>query len=140
MAESIFPFIQPEPQSGADALPVLREPAWDFANDRPVFEQGEPVMVERAEAVVVWAWNALHTVRWRHEMYTPAYGCDIENMIGQGWSEDLKRAEARQYVEECLRACPYITAVTDIAITFENDKLSGSFAIQGVYGPVKMEV
>ena len=58
--ESIFPYLQPTAAAPAAGLPVLRECAWDFANDVPILRRGMPVVVERAEAVAVWAWNALH--------------------------------------------------------------------------------
>ncbi|MCB6366850.1 DUF2634 domain-containing protein [Intestinibacillus massiliensis] len=140
MAETIFPYLQPEAVAEADALPLLREIKWDFTADRPVFENGEPVWVEREAAVAVWAWNALHTPRWRYEIHTPGYGSDVENLAGSGWSEELKQAEARQYVTECLLASPYITAVNDLTASFVGGRLTASFAIDSIYGPVRMEV
>lgn len=140
MAEMIFPYVQPPPVSIAETLPVLREAKWDFAADMPVFENGEMVWVERAEAVAVWAWNALHTPRWRYEMHTPHYGLDIENLIGSGWSEELKQAEARQYITECLLSSPYITAVNDLQAAFTGTVLTAYFTIDTVYGAVRMEV
>ena len=132
MAETIFPYLQPEAVAEADALPLLREIKWDFTADRPVFENGEPVWVEREAAVAVWAWNALYTERGTYEIYTPGYGSD--------WSEELKQAEARQYVTECLLASPYITAVNDLTASFAGGRLTASFAIDSIYGPVRMEV
>lgn len=140
MAEQIFPYLQPEPVAPAAALPVLREVKWDFGRDEPVFRGGRAVMVEREEAVRVWAWNALHTVRLRFEMFSSEYGSDVENLIGQGWSDDLKTAEAKLYIEDCLLASPYITAVTNVQTTFAGDRLTASFSIESVYGTIKMEV
>ena len=62
---SLFPFIQPEITIKVEPLPMAREIAWDFERDLPILKNGEPVFCEGAEAVAVWAWNALHTVRYR---------------------------------------------------------------------------
>lgn len=140
MAEGIFPYIEPAATAAAATLPVAREMAWDFSADRAVFSGGEPVWVERAEAVKVWAWNALHTPRWRYEIYTADYGNDIENMIGSGWSDALKTAEAQQCITECLLASPYITAVRDLSVTFADGVLTASFVIDSIYGMIGMEV
>ncbi|MBS7226134.1 MAG: DUF2634 domain-containing protein [Clostridiaceae bacterium] len=142
MADAIFPsFInQAAPEPDSRALPLLRECKWDFENDRPVFAGGEPVIVTGKEAVLVWAWNALHTARSRYEMYTQDYGSDVENLIGTSWSSELKTAEARQYVEECLLASPYILALRDMELKFEKDVLTIQCRIESIYGVIQMEV
>lgn len=141
MADAIFPdFINAAEVLAATALPELRECKWDFKLDLPVFAQGKPVIVTGQEAVAVWAWHALHTVRGRHEMYSDGYGSDIENLIGTGWSSELKAAEARQYVTECLLASPYIRALRDMQITFADDRLTVSCAIESIYGVIQLEV
>lgn len=140
MADAIFPAFISAAQTAADtALPELRECKWDFVNDRPVFVQGQPMIVTGQAAVAVWAWNALHTVRGRHEIYTDGYGSDVENLIGTGWSSELKAAEARQYVTECLTASPYIRAVRDMEISFSGDRLTVRCAIESIYGVIRLE-
>lgn len=138
--ESIFPYLQPTAAAPAAELPVLRECAWDFANDVPILRQGVPVVVERAEAVAVWAWNALHTERFLWPCFSANYGNETYMLIGQGYQAETKRAEVQRYIEECLLACPYITAVTGTTIAVVGDRLTVGFAIQSVYGEVKMEV
>ena len=138
--ESIFPFLQPTAAAPAAELPVLRECAWDFAADKPILRQGVPVVVERAEAVAVWAWNALHTERFLWPCFSANYGNETYMLIGQGYQAETKRAEVQRYIEECLLASPYITAVTGTTITVVGDRLTVGFAIQSVYGEVKMEV
>lgn len=138
--ESIFPFLQPTAAAPAAELPVLRECAWDFVNDVPILRQGVPVVVERAEAVAVWAWNALHTERFLWPCFSPGYGSEIYTLIGQGYQPETKRAEVQRYIEECLLASPYITAVTGMTVAAVGDRLAVAFAIQTVYGEIKMEV
>ncbi len=141
MAEQdIFPYLQPTAATQAPSLPVLRECAWDFASDTPVLQQGVPVAVERAEAVAVWAWNALHTDRFRWPCFSANYGNEAYLLIGQSYQAETKRAEVRRYIEECLLACPYITAVTGMTVDVVGERLTAGFVIQSVYGAVKMEV
>lgn len=140
MADNIFPFLDPPAAAPAAELPVAREVKWDFQADRPVFRGGQPVWVERAEAVAVWAWNALHTERWRWPLYTSNYGNEIDSLIGQTWSEDYKRAEVRRYITECLLASPYVKRLDDMRITFGGAHLIASFTLVSIYGTTSMEV
>lgn len=130
---TIFPLLQPQ-AAEVKELPVCREVKWDYAQGRPVFRAGEPVLVERAEAVAVWAWKALHTPRYRHEVYTWDYGSELESLIGQNYTEELKQAEARRYVEEALLPNPYITGVRDIAVGFDDGRLRIRCTIDTIYG------
>ncbi|MBU5231286.1 DUF2634 domain-containing protein, partial [Intestinimonas butyriciproducens] len=82
MSTTLFPVVQPEAVQTGTALPLCREVKWDYDGNRPVFRNGEPETVEGAEAVRVWAWLALHTTRFRHEIYSRAYGTELENLMG----------------------------------------------------------
>lgn len=135
---SIFPMVQPV-SDGPDetqTLPPARETAWDYVNDLPVFRRGEPVIVTGKEAVKVWIWNAVHTERYRHEIYSWAYGSELHSLVGQAYSEALKTAEAPRYLRECLLVNPYITAVNNITVEFEDDRLTVAGTVETIYGEV----
>ena len=141
MAEQdIFPFLQPTAATPAPDLPVLRECAWDFVNDEPILRGGVPVIVERADAVAVWAWNALHTERFRWPCFSADYGNETGALIGRSYQAETKHAEVQRYIEECLLASPYISAVTGMMVTAKGDRLTVSFSIMSIYGEVRMEV
>lgn len=141
MAQQIFPFLDPQAVSvPVRTLPVAREVKWDFVRDRPVYRGGQPVFVERAAAVAVWAWNALHTERWRWPLLTGNYGSEIDSLIGQTWSEDYKRAEVRRYVTECLMASPYVKRLDNMTVDFYAGCLTVKFDLVSIYGMVQMEV
>ena len=141
MAEQdIFPYLQPTAATPADALPVMRECAWDFVRDAPVLRGGVPVIVLREQAVAVWAWNALHTERFRWPCFSAGYGNEANALIGQSYQPETKRAEVQRYIEECLLACPYISAVTGMTVEAAGDRLTVSFSIISIYGEIKMEV
>lgn len=138
---SIFPIIQPPTgaREGAQALPLCREAAWDYENDRPVFRQGKPVEATGKAAVQVWIWKALHTDRFRYEIYTWAYGSEFGALTGQTYTDTLKEAEAPRYLRECLLVNPYITAVKNISVAFENSRLYVSGTAETIYGEAAID-
>ena len=119
-----------------EALPLARETAWDYENDVPVFRRGEPVTVTGKEAVKVWIWNAIHTERYRYEIYSWAYGSEFHSLIGQAYTPNLKTAEAPRFLKECLLVNPYITAVNNITVDFADSRLTVTGTAMTVYGEV----
>lgn len=101
---------------------------------------GEPVFVERAEAVAVWAWNALHTDRWMWAIYTGVYGNEIYSLIGQPYTVQVKQAEIPRLLRECLMISPYIKELRDIRSSFTGSHLTISFILVSIYGTVSLEV
>lgn len=134
MSTTLFPIVQPQAAGVEQELPLCREVKWDFENNKPVFRRGEPVMVEGAEAVLVWAWLALHTPRFRHEIYSWGFGSELEGLVGRPYTEALKQSEARRYVQECLIVNPYIKSVDDVTVAFSDGRLSISCVIDTIYG------
>jgi len=131
---TLFPIIDAPQAVKSTALPLYREVAWDYETNTPRFERGSPVIVSGREAVKVWAWKALHVPRFRYEMYSRDYGTELHYLIGQPYSEELKRAEAIRYVREALMINPYITSVDDISVDFDNGKLSITCKVNTIYG------
>lgn len=141
MTYSIFPIIQPDAEAAPETeLPLCREIGWDFDNDRPLFSAGEPVEVTGADAVRVWCWKALRTARSRYEIYTPDYGCDMDALVGQAYTDDVKRSEAARCVREALEVNPYVTDVREVSAEFTDSVLHISCAVSTVYGEVDVNV
>ena len=103
----IFPFIQPGIINEQSELNLYKEVKWDFKEDLPIFKNGETIIVTGKEAVKVWIWNALKTVRKRYKIYTWNYGNDVEELIGSPYSYELKKEEASRYIKECLTINPF---------------------------------
>lgn len=137
---NIFPMIQPEAVNTETALPLYKEVDWDFERNIPIFKNGSPSIVSGMRAVLVWSWKALHVQRFRYDIYTWDYGNEIESLIGQPYTDELKKAEAIRYIRECLLVNPYITDVTDIVTTFANGKTNIQCKIITVYGEVNLDV
>lgn len=138
MAE-LFPILQPPAAEASGELPLCREIAWDFETGVPIYENGAPVFVTGAQAVKVWIYKALKTERFRYEIYSAAFGSEVEELIGQNYSEELKSAEAKRYVRECLEINPYITDVQNIGVEFLDGRLTVSTAVSTIYGEVKID-
>lgn len=136
----LFPMIAPQAVQTDTALPPYRETAWDFEKGQPIFRDGNPLVVEGAEAVKVWIWKALTTVRARHEIYTWDFGSEIESLIGQPYTDDLKRAEAARYAREAIEGNPYITEVIGVSVDFSGGTLAVAVTVSTVYGEVRVNV
>lgn len=137
---TLFPSIQPEMVASSSTATLYCEVKWDFEKNVPVFKNGSPAEVTGKDAVLVWAWKALHTPRFRHEIYTWDYGNETDNLIGQPFTEELKQAEAVRFVRECLLINPYVTDVTDISVVFADGSLKIACTLSTVYGEVSINV
>lgn len=141
MSESLFPTSVASGSTAATAeRPLAKEVAWDFGLDRPIFRRGKPVIVSGLEAVKVWIWNALKNERYRYEHHTRAYGSELERLIGQTFTGDLKRAEAIRYFREALEPNPYITGVENVTIELSEAGMTITGTVKTVYGSEEMTV
>ena len=120
-------------------LPLFRETDWDFNANCPVWRGGNPVFVTGARAVLVWAWNALHTARFAHDVFSADYGPDFTGLIGQPYTEEVRQSEAIRIVRETLMVNPYITAVTQVSAVFHDSVLMLSCKLTTIYGEVSID-
>lgn len=139
---SLFPLIS-EPDTGArvatEGLPLYREVDWNFQTNKPVWRGGNPVFVTGARAVLVWAWNALHTMRFDHDVFSTDYGLEGYSLLGQAYSEEVRESEAIRIVRETLQINPYITSVSQVSVSFEGSVLHLSFKLTTIYGEVTID-
>lgn len=136
----IFPMIQPEAAATPQCLPLCVEAAWDFEAGRPLFSGGKPLLVTGEEAVKVWIWKALMTARTRYDVYSWDYGSEVESLIGQAYTTAVKQSEGVRYVREALLINPYIRAVRQVDVTFQNDSLTIRCEVETIYGEVRVLV
>ena len=105
---SLFPLID-APDTGTvptATLPLAREIAWDFVQDQPIWRAGSPVYVTGADAVLVWAWNCIHTKRFRYDVFTTDYGQDLSGLVGQPYGDEIRQSEAIRTIREALMIHP----------------------------------
>ena len=92
---TLFPLIDvPEPQETAtgDTSRLYREIKWDDQTNRPVWRGGNPVWVTGAAAVKSWILMTLYTVRQSKDIFSPDYGCDLANLVGQPFSDTVRQS------------------------------------------------
>lgn len=133
---SLFPLIDAPDTGTAQSLPPAREVAWDFVLDQPIWRSGSPLYVTGADAVLVWAWNCIHTERFAHDVFTADYGQDLAGLIGQPYGDEVRQSEAIRKLREALMINPYITAVDQINASFKGSVLQISFNLTTIYGEV----
>ncbi len=127
-------------EDSSSILAIPREYAWDFENNDFLLKDGKFVIVEGKEALKVWMWKALHTVKMRYSIYSDNYGHDLDSLIGQGFSSGLIESEARRIVWECISLNPHITGIENFSTTYDGDTLTISFTALTDQGEVDMDV
>ena len=142
---SIFPFMNIEDiessiENSIDELPMYYEVGWNYIKDEPLIENNEFVIVEGNEAIKVWIYKAIKTVRYQYPIYSWDYGCEISSLIGQKYTKGLTKSEAERYIKEAILINPYITDVKIIDINFSEDILSVSIQVDTIYGEVNVNV
>lgn len=139
----IFPFINGDDgilDNNYTDLPIYKECAWDFVNDKAIFVDGSPKIVYKNEAIKVWIYKAIKTNRYQHEIYSWDYGCEIESLIGKGFEVGFIKSETQRYIEEALLINPYITKINKIDVEFSKDILTAYVDLETVYGRLDMYV
>lgn len=136
---SLLPLIEvPLPEKASATEKLYREVQWDDTAACPVWRGGNPVWVTGADAVKSWAMMALHTVRQSKDIFSAGYGCDLENLVGQPFSDAVRQSEAVRLIRECLMINPYITDVQQITCTFSGSAVAIRCKISSVYGEVNI--
>lgn len=141
--DSIFPFIDPqEIEIENTELPMAREWAWDLEELDFKLNNGKMYLVEGAKAIKIWIWKLFMTARYREVIFDWDYGSELENLIGQGYTQGYLNSEAERYVREALEynLKDYVTDVRDVKVTFDEGTLTIEFTAITPYGEVEVRV
>ena len=139
---SVFPFMAvpvAQPQR-AKSLPLYEEWAFDFSTGCMAVIDGRTHRITGLEAVKVWMYKAVCTAKGRFRAYSPAFGSELESLIGSSYSVAAARAEAQRMVTEALMVSPYITAVDSVEADLAGGVLSVRCSVVTVYGEASLEV
>ncbi|WP_343337266.1 hypothetical protein TPELB_23450 [Terrisporobacter petrolearius] len=144
---SLFPFIDEleedeDIETIEEALPLLKEVAWNFEEDKPIINSNGTVeFVEGIEALKIWIYKAIKINRYEHEIYSWDYGCEVNELIGESiYSRDHIELESQRYIEECLLINPYINSISFDEIRYENGIVKATFQVDSYYGEVDISV
>ena len=120
----MFPFEETEEETQEENLYIPREYGIDFETG-----QLSGKMVEGYDALLVWAWLALRTPRYRFYIYSVDYGQEFENLVGKSYSEELTDSELERMTEECLTENPYITGIENFSCVKQEEKITLTFRL-----------
>lgn len=133
---SIFPFISPEilEHEQSRELPLFREYAYDFVNNRLLLRNGNTYLVEGNEALRIWIFKALTTERFRYTAYDSAFGSETHTLIGSPSHSEIVKSELKRFIIEALMVNPYISEINDFIFTQTGSGLQVEFTCTTVYG------
>lgn len=95
-------------------------------------------IVSGIDAIKVWIWNALHTQRFRHAIYSWDYGADMEQYMGQAVTEEFLNTDCHDEVEETLLVSPYITGIDNFVAILDDSHLYIDFTVRTIYGDTEV--
>lgn len=121
-------------------LPVYKEIAWDFKENKPIIVDGNFKVVEKNEALKTWIYKAIKTERFRYGIYSWDYGSEIESLINKGFTKDLIKSEVERFITEALSTNEYILSINYVDVNFNNDLLNVDISLSTIYGEVKANV
>ncbi len=132
---SIFPFIDPDVLAAAqdNTLPMFREYAYDYENNRLLLRDGQTYLLEGNEALRIWIFKALTTERFRYTAYSPDYGSEIDTLIG-GLNSRVILSELKRFIIEALMVNPYIEELSNFQFTQSGSGVRAEFDCTTIYG------
>jgi hypothetical protein len=136
---ALFPFLA-APIKKPQSLPLLEEWAFDFDAGRLLVTDGQMHRVTGMDALNVWMYKALCTVRGRFAAYSASFGSELESLVGSAYSPAAVRTEARRMVTEALLVSPYIYSVSGVEAALEGGVLAIHCTVDTAYGSTSREV
>lgn len=132
---SIFPFIDPEALAASQdsALPMFREYAYDYENNRLLLRDGQTYLVEGNEALRIWIFKVLETERFRYAAYDSNYGNETDTLIGKVNSSVIL-PELKRFIIEALMVNPYIEELSNFQFEQSGSGVRADFDCATVYG------
>jgi hypothetical protein len=135
---SLFPFVAEETVSAVTPTVTassIKEYEIDFNTERLTGR-----IVQGIDALCVWAWLALKTVRYKWVIYSWYYGAEYFNLIGYSHSEEYLQSEVKRYMEECLFENEHITGIANLEVSQIKSKLKIKFTLVTDIGSKEVEV
>lgn len=112
-----------------------QQPSLTFGID---FDRGRVIgMIDGLEAVKQAVFLILQTERYRHLIFTPDYGCELEGLIGR--DPLFVQSELKRRIREALMQDDRIEDVTNFSIQFDGDNALVRFTVMSVFGNFEAE-
>lgn len=96
-------------------------------------------MIDGIEAIKQFIYKTIRTPRFRYSIYSAAYGCEVENIIGDNASSALKESEIVRVITDALIYDDRVSRVYDFDININVDKVKVEFSVDTVEGVILVE-
>ena len=136
----MFPFIDGTIDTETTGKKIPQEYAWDFENNDFALKNGKPYLVEGVEAIKVWIYKTLKTIRYKYSAYSWNYGVEFEDLIGKKLSKQFIDTEIRRMIKEALMVNENIQVVTLTDWQRTDNTLKMNVSVQTDYGDVTLNV
>lgn len=136
----VLPLMSSPVVEPAEKLPLFREWAYDFNNERLLVVDGRTQLLSGQEALKVWISKALRTPLAVFAAYSADYGSEVHSLFGDAYSEGYIKSEVQRMVSEALLASPYILGVGPLSVALDGDTLTVCGEVSTVYGDTDLEV
>ena len=135
-----FPFIDIEPVSEqtTEAFQDFREYEWDYTTNKYVVRNGQINIIEGKEALKIWIYKCIMTVRGRYDGYTWDFGSDLESLINSGLNREIIKSETKRMIREALLINEYILDCYNFVIELKGDTMHVEFTVNTVYGDIEI--
>ncbi|MDO7787118.1 DUF2634 domain-containing protein [Desulforamulus aquiferis] len=112
------------------------KPSKTYALD---FKTGEiKGKVDGRDAIKQFILKAIKTARYRHLIYSSNYGCEIEELIGRGFTGPFMEAEIMRVTTEAIIYDERITRVYDFKVSATGDQVEVMFSVETPEGVLKI--
>ena len=92
------------------------------------------------DAIKQWIRLALGTDRYFYNQFSWDYGSELNELIGQSYSEEYIESEVTRMVTDALSTNKDIDGISSLHVVMENDSLQISFIVNTPYGNGEVEV
>lgn len=122
----------------AISFPVIYDeqiqPSRTYSFDMETGEIGP--QIDGYAAIVQFITKAVHTIRYQSPIYSGDYGCEIQNLLGRGFSERFIKAGIIRMIREALIYDDRIERVYDFEMEPVGDDIFITFKVDTVEGMV----
>ena len=92
------------------------------------------------DAIRQWAYMALNTVRYQHIVKSWDYGCEVEELIGKGYSSEHVESELTRMIYDCLIMHAAIDDINVCDYMYGSDTIRCTVVIKTNMGEVSVDV
>lgn len=122
-----------------DEIPLLKDYAIDLKTGEILFdENGNEIIVEGLDTVIVQSWRKLHTPKLNIEndegyfIYGKDFGSQLHKLMGK--EKSYGDAYAYQMLVDCLVDGTYVTGINNFSTKLEKSSYTINYTMETIYG------